>query len=164
MSANPSGFQTCAVLDNGHLKCWGNNMWGQLGLGDTINRGVSPGQMGDALPAVSLGTGRTAVAVSSGRDYVCALLDDGSIRCWGGNSNGVLGMGDTAFRGLSASTMGDALPAVSLGTGRTAVALAVGSDHSCALLDNGSIKCWYVALPAYLHACMPSCLPACMHA
>jgi len=34
------------------------------------------------------------------------------------------------------------LPTVNLGTGRTATAIAVGNNHSCALLDNASVKCW----------------------
>lgn len=36
--------------------------------------------------------------------------------------------------------MGDNLPAVSLGTGKTAVALSTGSGHTCALLSDASVK------------------------
>ena len=54
-----------------------------LGLGDTVDRGVNPGQMGDMLPAVDLGVGHTAVALTAGNNYMCALLDNGGIKCWG---------------------------------------------------------------------------------
>ena len=43
------------------LKCWGYNFYGQLGLGDTNDRGDQGGEMGDSLPSVDLGSGRTAV-------------------------------------------------------------------------------------------------------
>lgn len=133
---------TCALLTDGGLKCWGYNFNGQLGLGDAMTRGVTPGEMGDQLPRVNLGSGRTATLVDMGGAHVCALLDSGAVKCWGGNSNGQLGLGDTRDRGTAPSDMGDALPAVSLGTGRTAKMIATGQIHSCALLDNGTVKCW----------------------
>ena len=49
------GTHTCVLLDNTSLKCWGYNVSGQLGLGDTANRGDGPNEMGDFLPAVDLG-------------------------------------------------------------------------------------------------------------
>ena len=133
---------TCALLDNGTVKCWGANGSGQLGLGDTAARGDSAGEMGDSLPAVSLGTGRSAVAIAAGDQHTCALLDDGAVKCWGANASGQLGLGDTIARGDGASEMGDNLPSVDLGTGRTATAIAAGGTHTCALLDDGVVKCW----------------------
>ena len=62
----------CAVLDDATLKCWGNNASGQLGLGDTTNRGDDAGEMGDSLSAVDLGTGRTAGVVDAGGSHTCA--------------------------------------------------------------------------------------------
>lgn len=132
----------CALLDNGSMKCWGMNASGQLGLGDADNRGDAPGEMGDNLPAVDLGTGRTAVAMVAGSDHTCALLDNGVTKCWGYSNYGQLGQGDTTNRGDAAGQMGDNLPTVDLGTGRSATALAGGAYHTCAILDNGSVKCW----------------------
>ncbi|MBN1611251.1 MAG: hypothetical protein JW940_31755, partial [Polyangiaceae bacterium] len=104
--------------------------------------GDQPGEMGDNLPAVDLGTGRSAVAITAGGGHTCALLDDGSARCWGSNGYGRLGLGDTEDRGGQPGEMGDNLPAVDLGTGRSAVAIVAGSHHTCALLDGGSLSCW----------------------
>ncbi len=133
---------TCALLDNASVKCWGFNQTGELGLGDALTRGDGPNEMGDNLLAVDLGTGRTAVSVSAGQQYTCALLDNATVKCWGSGFQGKLGQGDTANRGDSAGEMGDNLPAVDLGTGRTAVSVVAGGFHACALLDNASVKCW----------------------
>ncbi|MBN1608163.1 MAG: hypothetical protein JW940_16135 [Polyangiaceae bacterium] len=133
---------SCALFDDNTVKCWGGNSSGQLGLGDSDNRGFDPDEMGDALPAVDLGTGRTALAVSAGGSHTCALLDDHSVKCWGGNEYGQLGLGDTDSRGDDPGEMGDHLPAVQLGSGRTVQAITAGWRHTCALLDDNSIKCW----------------------
>jgi alpha-tubulin suppressor-like RCC1 family protein len=134
--------QACAVLDNDRVKCWGSNAFGQLGLGDTRDRGLAVGDMGDGLPYVDLGTGRTARAVSAGDDMTCALLDNNTVKCWGLNGGGELGLGDQVARGGMAGQMGDALPAVDLGTGRTAKQVFAGYSRACALLDDDSLKCW----------------------
>ncbi|MBK7197021.1 MAG: tandem-95 repeat protein [Myxococcales bacterium] len=133
---------TCAVLDNGALKCWGANDFGQLGLGDTAYRGDGPGEMGDALPAVDLGAGRTALQVSAGGFHTCALLDNLTVKCWGRNDRGQLGLGDTANRGDGPGEMGNSLPAVALGTGLTVDTLAMGELHACARFTNATVKCW----------------------
>jgi len=134
----------CARFNNGTVKCWGNNQSGQLGTGIPANVGDEPNELGGNLPLVDLGTGRTAVALACGAGHTCARLDNNQVKCWGSNDQGQLGLGDTVNRGLAAGTMGDALPTVDLGTGRTAVGLAAGSSFTCATLDDGTLKCWGV--------------------
>lgn len=133
---------TCAILNDNSLRCWGLNAQGQLGLGDISHRGDNAGEMGDSLPPVDLGTGRTAIAVAAGRAHTCALLDDNTVKCWGDNAYGQLGMGDANNRGDDTGEMGDSLQRVDLGTGKSAVAIALGKDHSCAILNDNSVKCW----------------------
>ena len=133
---------TCAILDTGDLKCWGFGMLGELGSGSSVTRGDGPNEMGDLMPVVNLGTGRTAAAVTIGDFHVCAVLDNGSLKCWGGSSSGQLGYGDTTTRGDGPSEMGNSLPIVNLGTGRTALAVTAGDQHTCAVLDDHSVKCW----------------------
>ncbi len=138
-----AGFlHTCALLDNSTVKCWGSNIAGQLGQGDTDNRGDNPGELGNSLPAIDLGPGRSATAITAGAFHSCALLDNGAVKCWGNGDEGQLGLGDPNDRGDEADEMGEALPAVDLGARRTAVSLAAGFRHTCALLDNGAVKCW----------------------
>ncbi|MEO0600956.1 MAG: hypothetical protein AAF211_05940, partial [Myxococcota bacterium] len=133
---------TCALLTDGGVKCWGDNTQGQLGVGDTETRGDEPGEMGDTLPDVDLGTGRTATALVAGGTFTCALLDDQTVKCWGSNASGSLGQGDTEARGDATGEMGDDLPPIDLGTGRTARRLAATYGSVCALLDDDRVKCW----------------------
>jgi Regulator of chromosome condensation (RCC1) repeat len=133
-------FHGCAVLEDHTVKCWGDNGAGELGYGDTRIRGNSGVEMGDALPRVDLGTGRTATAIAASREHTCALLDDGSVKCWGEGRS--LGLPDTTTRGSRPGQMGDALPALDLGAGRRATQIAAGYDTSCALLDDDTVKCW----------------------
>jgi uncharacterized repeat protein (TIGR01451 family) len=135
-------FHTCALLDDATVKCWGSGANGRLGDGDTDTRGDGPGEMGTNLPTVDLGPGRTATAVTAGEGHTCALLDDGAVKCWGNGVFGALGYGDDNDRGDGPGEMGANLPAVDLGAGRTATAVTAGSAHTCALLDNGTVKCW----------------------
>ncbi|MGB2276755.1 MAG: RCC1 domain-containing protein, partial [Candidatus Poseidoniaceae archaeon] len=128
---------TCAILDNGDLKCWGSDSFGALGDGgSTYSNTNAP-----SSTPVDLGTGRTAIALDAGEYHTCAILDDGSVKCWGSDSYGQLGDGGTShYTGVIASEP-SATP-VDLGTGRTAVSVATGRYHSCAILDNGDLKCW----------------------
>ena len=127
-------FHTCAILDNSGLICWGFNASGQLGYGGTADVGdnETPGQVGP----VAVG-GHGVVAVAGGTGHTCAVLDDGTVRCWGFGANGRLGYGSTGNVASAA-----AAPAVKLGAGRTASAIAAGDAHSCAILDNGAVRCW----------------------
>jgi alpha-tubulin suppressor-like RCC1 family protein len=133
---------TCARLDNSTVKCWGDNDFGQLGLGNTASRGDDAGEMGDLLPAIDLGTGRTVLAITAGQDGSCAGLDNFTVKCWGYNLYGQLGLGNTANRGDGINEMGDNLPAIALGTDRTVAAISSGLFHNCALLDDGTGRCW----------------------
>ena len=93
--------------------------------------------MGNSLRAVQLGTGRSAVALALGWLHSCALLDDASVKCWGRNRYGQLGLGDTLDRGDDGGEMDDSLPSVPLG--RAVVQIAAGSFHTCTLLDDGQL-------------------------
>ncbi|AKT38419.1 RCC1 domain-containing protein [Chondromyces crocatus] len=134
------GDHTCVWMVSGRLKCWGANGAGQLGLGDDTNRGEKGWQMGDSLPAVNLGTDERITLVATGLYHTCALFEGGSVKCWGGDHAGALGVSGT--HGDRPESMGDNLPVVNLGAGKKAVSIAAGDHRTCALLDDGSVKCW----------------------
>jgi alpha-tubulin suppressor-like RCC1 family protein len=123
---------TCAILKDATVKCWGNNQNGQLGLGDTTRR-TTP------TTVTALGTDVVSIHLGGayeGRSHCCAILRDGTTKCWGNNNvynEGTLGLGDTTQR---------TTPTTVTELGTDAVSLALNWAHSCAVLRDGSVKCW----------------------
>ena len=126
-------YHSCGILNDGTLKCWGDNYYGQLGIGVTGNN-FKPKLL---TTVVNLGAGRTAQAVTLGPEHTCAILDDDTVKCWGGNGKGQLGYGDNVQRNAPPNQT-----AVDLGSGRTAKAVSAGTRHTCAILDDDTVKCW----------------------
>jgi alpha-tubulin suppressor-like RCC1 family protein len=156
----------CALLGGGRAECWGGNTGGQLGLPGYYNPptevptitdiaeisiGINVGcirhadgrpacagnaqQLGDASTVGRAQFGdvtgiTTAKQVRAGEIHACALLANGSVRCWGANTNGQLGDG----------TMTDA-PIPSMGPAGPYDKIAVGDHHTCGLRA-GVIDCW----------------------
>lgn len=136
------GFHTCALTNHGAVKCWGDNRYGQLGIGDRENRGDEPNELTVRGSAVSLGKSSPAIALAAGEFHTCALLEDGRIKCWGLNGIGQLGLSDSQNRGDDPDEMGDALPAVNLHGGTRVTAITAGAFHTCALLEDRRVQCW----------------------
>jgi len=168
-------FHTCALTDDGGVKCWGSNAHGRLGDGTTtdsltpvdvvgLQSGVSAiglgaqhscaalaaggvkcwgrsdfGQRGDgttadsSVPVDVVGLSDVVVALDMGNDHTCALTEGGAVYCWGQNTNNQIGDGTTTNRYTPVQVNG-------LSSG--VVAIRSGSTHTCALTDDGGIKCW----------------------
>ncbi|MDQ6731053.1 MAG: hypothetical protein M3022_12330 [Actinomycetota bacterium] len=149
VAISAGGPFTCAILDNGNVRCWGYGGNGQLGYGNTSNLGdtATPG----SVAPVDLG-GHKATAISvaipgskgDGGQHTCAILDDGSVRCWGYGAFGQLGYGNgnSVGDGMGADLTPATAGPVDLGAGRTAIAISAGTLHTCALLDDSSVRCW----------------------
>lgn len=127
---------SCALLDTGAVRCWGNNDYGQLGHGNTamIGDDEPPSVAGDAI------VGGIAVQVSAGDSTTCALLSTGNVRCWGQGFYGELGYANT-------NNVGDNEAPASVGDvniGELSTQISVGGNHTCALLASGNVRCWGV--------------------
>ena len=134
MPLSAGGFHTCAILDDGALRCWGSGVSGQLGYGNTITIGddETPASAGD-VPV-----GDRVVQVAAGSTHTCALLASASVRCWGSGGQGRLGYGNTI-------TIGDDETPASAGDvpmGDRVVQVAAETSHTCALNSTGSVRCW----------------------
>eukprot|EP01083_Nonionella_stella_P165809 552651_1 len=137
------GYHNCAVSQSNAIKCWGYNKYGQLGLGDSNARGNRTNDMSDNLLEVNLGTNFTVTQIVAGQYHTCVLSQYSTIKCWGCNKYGQLGLGTNSFRrGDDANEMGDNLLEVDLGTNFTVTQIVAGQDHTCALSESNAIKCW----------------------
>ena len=124
-----SGYShSCTLLSDGEAMCWGNNDAGQLGTISLLNES-SPASVRITPSASSI------AQIVAGGNSTCALMDDGSVRCWGGNSKGELGDGTT-------TSSWDASSSVILPTGRTAISIDMHYQNVCAILDDNSLFCW----------------------
>jgi alpha-tubulin suppressor-like RCC1 family protein len=110
---------TCAIGNDGLVRCLGSNSAGQLG-GSTGNSSMS-------LTAVVVSGVSGATKVAGSNMGTCALLSDGTGRCWGD---------------IVASTS-SAIPLPVSGLS-SATSLVGGGRHYCALLSSGSVTCWGV--------------------
>ena len=75
----------CALLADGTMRCWGHNIFGQLGDPASV-------PTGSAVPVTVSGI-NGARAITTGAFHTCAVLQDGTLRCWGHNGQGQLGDG-----------------------------------------------------------------------
>ena len=122
---------TCALLGNGAISCWGYD--GSYQLGDSLE---TTADQNTPQSYVSLPSGRIAVDVDAGQHHACAVLDNGSIVCWGHNNYGMLGFGPY-------SSIANSLPQyINTTQSVSFTQVSTGYDHTCALLENGTGMCW----------------------
>eukprot|EP01083_Nonionella_stella_P306218 1071485_1 len=98
-------YHTCALSTANKVKCWGWNLYDQLGYGDTNNRGDEANEMGAILLEIDLGTSFIPMQIVAGWYHTCALSTTHKVKCWGYNGYGQLGYGDTNKRGDEANEM-----------------------------------------------------------
>ena len=142
-----SGTQhVCALLVSQAVYCWGLNGVGQLGLGTVA---APLGKVGDDETPSSVGPvplgNFVATHIYAGGMRTCVQNEAGDLRCWGAGGVGQLGypgvsnIGDTQTPGLAwaiDANMGD------IELGGPIVHLSMGAAHSCAILENGEVRCW----------------------
>jgi alpha-tubulin suppressor-like RCC1 family protein len=126
------GYSHTCALKNNQVKCWGNNINGQVG--NAIPTGTGIGAV-TTTPVVVGGLTGNIVSLVSGNLHNCVLIDDGSVKCWGGNSAGQLGNGVITFTA-------QALPVDVIGLHQPATAIMAAGDFTCAALQDKTAKCW----------------------
>ena len=114
-SVYAGGYNTCVILENGQVKCWGRDDVGN-------SRGNSPGDMGDNLATFALGTNLTARSISYYAGKVCVTLSNNNIKCW---------------RDWNTSP-----EVLSLNTSSDIKSFAINGYARCVVLKNGQAKCW----------------------
>lgn len=126
MKATATGDpHACALLSDGSVSCWGSNTRGELGNNSIALAAYDP------VPVLEL-TGATAITAGIG--FTCALVTGGTIKCWGDNRSGSLGNDGGPILGPGEW--------VTVSDISNATAISAGSLHACALLVDGTVKCW----------------------
>jgi alpha-tubulin suppressor-like RCC1 family protein len=115
---------TCALTTSGGVKCWGYNQNGELGNGTNTKSNI---------PVDVRGLSSGVKSLEAGDDHTCALMESGQVKCWGFNEYGQLGDGTAVDRNAPVDVQGIIPPVV---------AVAAGWGHTCALTDQGAVKCW----------------------
>jgi len=124
---------TCAVLEGGGVRCWGNNGSGQLGNGDETYDSVGDRKTPAEAGVVMLD--EPAVQVETGTSHSCAVLVNGNVRCWGSDyANGVT---DDSY-----AYYNSVVPVPPARIGVPVQRLWAGYDYNCAVLDTAGVRCW----------------------
>ena len=110
------------------------------GTASTITNGLKVLTPGKSLAKPMIFTAGDGTA-----GQICVLSSDGSVKCWGYGANGRLGYDSTTNIGDGSGTLMANLATINLGTNKTAVQIAGGETHTCAILNDGTLKCWGAA-------------------
>lgn len=115
-------FHSCALTFAGGVRCWGYNLYGQLGNGANADSNV---------PVTALPDGSGATLLSARGMHTCAVVS-GGLKCWGRNSSGQLGNNGFGNSNIAVTTF-------AAGSGVSAV--SAGGNHTCAVVSGG-VQCW----------------------
>ena len=131
IETSPDGRHSVALTSSGDIYAWGEDYSGQIGHGHISCFNICDQPHG---PSVMPGS-RTFVTVATGVVHTCAITEpDMALWCWGENSDGQLGTGDTSDR--------NAPTEIDLPQGRHPISVVAGWASTCVILDNGSGMCW----------------------
>ena len=154
---------TCFITSDEQVKCWGDSKIGQLGndaitikelenayLNDDIEQKeyeTQKNQLFSNVP-VSVKNIVNATQISSAENHTCALLSDGTIKCWGDNAKGQLGNSDLGNTDPNQPKGGDSASAIpvlvnvdSLDKDK-AIAISVSGSYSCGIFETNGVQCW----------------------
>lgn len=126
VTAIATGWDHACAIQGGGLSCWGSNAFGQVGTGSTA--------AAVATPYAVFAAGSGIVGVAAGQAHTCALKSDGSVWCWGKNTEGQVGTGVVSAPVTS--------PTAVVGVGNGGLAVAAGAAHSCVIRSGGALWCW----------------------
>jgi hypothetical protein len=110
---------SCALLDDGRIKCWGSNRGGYFGNGTDVD---------SYLPVDVVGLSDTAIFLSAGPSTICAILRNGGVECWGSNIFDIPDSDTFLFS-----------PKILPGLESDVTFISIG--YGCAIMRDGGVKC-----------------------
>jgi alpha-tubulin suppressor-like RCC1 family protein len=117
-------YHSCALTSGGAVQCWGSNGVGSLGDGTLTDR---------PTPVAVSGLSSGVVSLATGTWHSCAVTGAGAVRCWGYNSYGQVGNGNTTNQ---------TAPVTVSGFASGGATVSAGAAHTCALTTVGGVRCW----------------------
>jgi alpha-tubulin suppressor-like RCC1 family protein len=121
---------SCAVLVGGKIRCWGYGQYGTLGQGNQFYLGDDAGEM----PVPDIVIDKPVLQIAAGGRHTCALVEGGTVRCWGLGSTGALGYNNAVTQLVP--------PALDVPGIAMVQQIATGTDFTCALATGGAVRCW----------------------
>ena len=119
---------TCGLTPAGAARCWGRNLYGALGNGNTFHSGAPVSVSGDL----------TFAGLSAGGEHTCGITAAGDVYCWGRNNRGQLG---TETARPCANVACSQVP-VAVSGGHQFASVSAGNDHTCGVTRDGEAYCW----------------------
>ncbi|MBL7664004.1 MAG: tandem-95 repeat protein [Bacteriovoracaceae bacterium] len=143
VATDPGGSNSCALLNDGGIRCWGSSASGQLGYGNTNTIGDNE----HAKVAGDVNTGIVTKLVAPGTGSTCAQSTTDQVKCWGFGNVGTLGYGNTTTIGDNEfpSSVGfvQILSAAQISAGQKVLKVVnTSGNFSCALISTGNVRCW----------------------
>lgn len=127
---------TCGVTTAGEAFCWGSNFHGQLGNGTP----ASGSQDDPHSTPLAVSGGRLWTSISVGAYHACGVAADGSAYCWGDNTSGELGTGNTTPQTTPALVLNN-LTFASVDAGNDGLGTGL-PPTTCGLTTTGAAYCW----------------------
>lgn len=131
-----SSNATCGIVESGRVRCWGAGPGLGYDSSDDIGDDETPASVGD----IDFGHTLRALQVQSGGGTHCALFEEGSVRCWGFQFDGLLGNYPPPIARADGTYLPRDLDDVPLGGPARQISMSAG--HACAVMESGGIRCW----------------------
>jgi alpha-tubulin suppressor-like RCC1 family protein len=124
------------VLHNNHVRCWGRNNLAQLGTGDHVT--IGDNELPTAIPPLQMRSSDPVDSLALGATRTCAHLADsrGTLLCWGDNTDGGLGIGDSSVQPLSSAD------SAVFQLDFPIVQASMGEFHLCVVQSSSRVRCW----------------------
>jgi len=131
-------YHSCVVIVDGTVMCWGQNTYGAIGDGTTEYKS-------SAVPVINLPAGNPVTSVSCGGYHTCVTLQDGGVMCWGYDHMGQIGQVGQTGGNIGGGNVGahtSSPPNEAIYGIDSAISVSAGYSHTCAALEDGSMRCW----------------------
>jgi alpha-tubulin suppressor-like RCC1 family protein len=132
ITGSSSGYHTCGITTTQRAYCWGRNEYGQLGAGLPDDVSLTP---------VAVAGNLSFASIALGQFHTCGVTTSGAAYCWGADSDGALGLGQSPTNVCTGGTRCSRSP-VAVAGGLTFASLSAANFNTCGVTALGGGYCW----------------------